>query len=222
MFTKVARKRTGVGPVLLAAGTAGLFAVAACSSSSGSSSAPSTTATAAAAAASTPSAVASGSGGVLPSSTAPSWAAALGPGVTVIPPGTPTPGHSSPGAAVSGVLRALTDKSTAEYCGYAEPSTQAQCNSELSQLSASEFPSAKSAAVGYIAVEGDKAVAGLTGTLCLSGQTECTTNTDPAEIFTTLHTFSALWQNAATASGSKYSLTPLVKVNGNWYISSTS
>jgi hypothetical protein len=219
MFPKAARKRTGAGSVLLAAGTAGLFVVTACSSSSGSSSAPST---AAAAAASTPSAVASGSGGVLPSGTAPSWAAALGSSVTVIPPGSPTPGHSSPGAALNGVLRAISDKSTTEYCGYSEPSTQAQCQSELSQLSASEFPSAKNAAAGYIAVDGDKAVAGLTGTLCLSGQTECITNTDPAAIFTDLHTFSALWQNALTNSGSKYSLTPLVKVNGNWYISSAS
>jgi hypothetical protein len=54
------------------------------------------------------------------------------------------------------------------------------------------------------------------------GKTECTTNNDPAAIFTTLHSFSALWKNAMTGSGTKYSLTPLIKINGNWYLNSSS
>ena len=140
----------------------------------------------------------------------------------MVPPGTATPGHGSPGAVVAGVLLAIKDKSASAYCGYAEPSAQAQCNSALPQLPASQFPTDKNGAPGYIVIDGTRAVAGLTGTECLSGQTGCVTNTDPAAIFTTLHTFDALWQNANSNSETTYSLNPLVEINGKWYFSSTS
>ena len=48
------------------------------------------------------------------------------------------------------------------------------------------------------------------------------TNTDPAALFTTLHTFEALWQNAVKPTETTYSLNPLVEINGKWYFSSTS
>lgn len=215
MITKVKPTRAGASLALLACGVAGLLAVTGCSSSSGSNpAAGSSPSTAASNTAAAPTNAAS--------STAPAWAAALGPGVTVLPPGTATPGHGSPGAVISGLFSAIQQKSASGYCGYAEPSVQAQCKSGLGQMSASQFPTAKNPALGYIAIDGDKAVAGVTGTLCQIGQTECDTNGDPAAVFSTLHTFSALWKNAITSSGPKYSLTPLAKVNGNWYVYTSS
>ena len=212
MFTNVKSMRADVGSALLVCAAAGLLAVAGCSSGSTSSS-PSGSGTSAAASAPTTAA---------PSSAAPSWAAALGSGVTVVPPGTATPGHGSPGAALAGLLLAAKDKSASGYCEYFEPGGQAQCKSALSQMSASQLPTFKNSEPGYIAVDGDKAAAGITGTECQVGQTECTTNNDPAAVFTTLHSFGALWKNAMTASSTKYSLTPLIKINGNWYLDSNS
>jgi hypothetical protein len=212
MFGNVKPTRAGVGSVLLACAAAGLLAVTGCSSGSTSSSSSSTGTSAAPSASAT----------AKPSATAPSWAAALGTGVTVIPPGTTAPGHSSPSAVLAGLLLAAKDKSASGYCAYSEPSFQAQCKSAFSQISASQFPTFKNSAPGYIAMDGDKAVVGITGTECQVGQTECTTNDDPAAIFTTLHTFSALWKNAITGSGTKYSLTPLTKINGNWYLDTAS
>jgi len=212
MSMNVKLKRAGVGPALLACGAAGLLVVTGCSSGSASSSAGGSGASAAA----------SAPAAATPSSTAPSWAAALGPGVTVVPPGTAAPGHGSPSAVLAGLFLALKDKSATEDCGYAEPAVQAQCKSGLSQTPASQFPSAKNGTPGYVVIDGDKAVAGITGTLCAVGQTGCIRNNDPAAVFTALHTFSALWKNAITPSSPKYSLEPLTKINGNWYIASSS
>ena len=212
MFANVKRAHAGVGSMLLACSAASLLAVTGCSSASSSSSANSSEASATASA---PTAAA-------PSSTAPPWTAALGTGMTVVPPGTAAPGHGSPGAVVAGVLLAIKDKSGSAYCGYSEPSVQAQCNSEFAQITASQFPTEKNGAPGYIVIDGSKAVAGLTGTECVSGQTGCVTNTNPAALFTTLHTFDALWKNAITPTQTTYSLNPLVEVNGNWYFYATS
>jgi hypothetical protein len=210
MAVNVKPARAGIGSALLACGVAGLLAVTGCSSGSASSSAGGSGAS-----------VAASAPAATPSSTAPSWAAALGPGVTVVPPGTAAPGHGSPGAVLAGLFLALKDKSATEYCGYAEPTVQAQCKSALSQTSASQFPSVKNGTPGYVVIDGDKAVAGITGTLCPAGQTGCIRNTDPAAVFTTLHTFSTLWKNAITPS-STYSLEALTKISGNWYIAASS
>ena len=211
MSMKVKAAGSGIGAVLLACGAVGLLAMTGCSAGSASSSAGGAGASATASA---PSAA--------PSSTAPSWAAALGTGVTVVPPGSAAPGHGSPAAVLAGLFQAVKAKNATGYCGYAEPSTQAQCKSALTQISASQFPSVKNGVPGYAVIDGDKAVAGLTGTLCATGQTECIKNSDPAAVFTTLHSFDALWKNAMTSNDSIYTLTPLTKVNGNWYVAATS
>ena len=203
--------------MLLACGAAGLLVITGCSAGGSPSSAGTSgaSATASAPAAVTPSST-------TPSSTALSWAAALGPAVTVLPPGAAAPGHGSPGAVLAGLFQAVKDKNAAEYCGYAEPAAQAQCTSQAAQLPASQFPSAKNGMPGYAVTDGGRAVAGFTGTLCATGQTSCVSNSDPAAVFTALHTFSALWKNAMIQSDTTYSLTPLTKVNGNWYIAASS
>lgn len=201
MFVNVRPAHSGVGLALLACGVAGLLAVTGCSSGSASPS------SGASAGASTPSA-----------STAPSWAAKLGSAATVVPPGTVAPGHSSPGAVLAGLFLGIKDKSAATYCGYAEPSFAVQCKSQLAKTPASQFPTVKDVLPGYAVIDGSKAVVGNTGTLCATAQKDCVTNDDPASVFTTLHSFSALWKNATTPSGTKYSLEPLTKIDGKWYI----
>jgi hypothetical protein len=149
----------------------------------------------------------------------PSWAAVLGPGVTVVAPQTVAPGHDSPGAVVEGLLTALNSKQPAEYCGYAMPAQQAQCRSIMSRMPARDFPYWKNAAIGYVAIKGNQAAVGMTGTFCTSGQSpKCFTNTDPAAVFPDVSSFSGLWENAITDTADQYSLTPCEKVGGKWYV----
>jgi hypothetical protein len=167
--------------------------------------------------------MASTAGPTATASALPSWAASLGTGLTVVAPQSVSPGHSSPQAVVEGLLTALSAKQVAAFCGYALPSAQAQCKSGMSQMPTSQFPYAKHAAVGYAVIDGNEAAVGTTGTFCTPGDSpECTTTSDPAAVFSTAHSFSGLWKNAVSNSGSSYSLTPCEKIGGKWYIYSPS
>jgi hypothetical protein len=189
--------------VVFACGAAGLLALTACSSGgSGSSASP----------VSTP---ATGSPGSPSAAGQPSWAAALGPGVTVVPPQHLAPGYSSPGAVVSGYVADIDAKHYAESCDYAEPDLQAHCRTGEDQTPASDQESQTGFALGYVAIDGNRAVAGMTGRFCTG--TKCFTNNDPAAVFSTAKSFSALWDNAASQT-TGYSLTPLTETGGKWYV----
>jgi hypothetical protein len=196
------------------AGTAALLALAGCSSGSSSSSA------AAGATGTTPSATAS------PSSSAPSWASALGSGVTVVAPETAVPGNDSPGAVMVGVTDALNTKKYTALCSYVLPGDQSKCRTELGAVSpsmlASQMPFAKNAGLGYVAIDGTEALIGTTGEYCAPGQSpECYTNSNPAAIFNSGKSFSALWKTAvaqaSSTSSNTYTLSPCVEVGGKWY-----
>jgi hypothetical protein len=156
-------------------------------------------------------------------SSAPSWAAALGSDTTVAGPQSAAPGHGSPGAAVQGYITALNNKDAAGVCGYIEPSEQSACTSGLTQLPKNQLPYAKNAALGYIVTHGTQALVGITGSLCSPGSTpECSTNTDPAAIFSSAKPFATLWSQALAAnnntSSSAYSLAACIEVSGQWYV----
>lgn len=202
---------------LLASGlaAAGLAVLAGCGSSGSSS----------AAGAATLAPVTSSSAASSPatSSAQPSWASALGSGVTVTAPQSVPAGHGSPGAVVTGATAATGTKHATTFCAYGMPSILAQCESNLSQLPSKDWPYATNAALGYVVIDGTRAVVGTTGKYCTPGQSpECFTNNDPAAIFSAEHSFSALWSNATKNSGSDYSLTPCIEIGGKWYIYSSS
>jgi hypothetical protein len=68
---------------------------------------------------------------------------------------------------------------------------------------------------------GDKALVGSTGAVCEAGS--CSTNTNPAALFDSGKSFSTLWQAPANGSNSSaYALIPLIRVNGTWYLYTTS
>jgi len=163
-----------------------------------------------------------GSGGSGGSGAQPSWAKALGSGVTVTPPGSTSAGDGSPGGVVAKVASDMRAGRYAKFCTALQPSDQATCKSTFSSASASTLASAmptfKNYVVGYTAIDGDMALVGATGTVCTPNQTpECNTNTDPAAILDSGKSFAALWSQAAASNTNAYSLTPLVKVNGVWY-----
>lgn len=189
--------------VLLAGAVVGTFALAACSSG-GSPAATGASATSTATTASLP-----------------SWASALGSGVTVVTPQSVSPGNGSPGAAITGLVDAFNTGKFAQSCGYAEPSAQSECKSEASQIPADEIPTIKGFGLGYVAIDGDHAVVGMTGAMCNPVNTpKCATNHDPAAVFSSTKSFSALWKNALKNTSS-YSLTPCVEIAGKWYVYSS-
>jgi hypothetical protein len=187
--------------VLAGAAAAGVLAVAACSSG--------TTPTAGAGASSTTS-----------TASLPSWASALGSSVTVVAPQTVSPGNGTPGAVVTGLINAFNAGKFSQSCGYDEPKGQAACKAEASEVTASDIPTIKNFALGYVAEDGSQAVVGITGTICESGS-KCSTNSDAAAVFSSTKSFSGLWKNSLKDTSS-YSLTPCVKVGGKWYIYSSS
>ena len=75
-----------------------------------------------------------------------------------------------------------------------------------------------------VAIEGDRALVGLTGTYCdPSGTPKCTTNTDPAAILSSGRSFDTLYPQAVQAGSSNststaYSLAPCQRVDSHWYI----
>jgi hypothetical protein len=161
-----------------------------------------------------------GAAGCSSSPSLPSWAAHLGSGVTVTAPQS-SPAANSPGAVFLGFTQALAARNFAGLCGYYQPSVQSQCKSSLASLSSSKLPYAKNVSIGYVAIDGTKALIGSTGTYCSPGDTpECYTNTDPAAVFSSGKPFSQLW-TAATASSSSsnnvYQLSAAEEINGKWY-----
>jgi hypothetical protein len=161
--------------------------------------------------------LAAGCGG---SSAPPSWASALGSGVTVDPPAQVSPGTGSPAEVIQGVFAAIGSKQYKQECTYVEPSEQAGCKTGAAALNSSNAPSLKNAGIGYVAIDGDQALVGTTGTFCAPDSTpKCFTNSDPAAIFSTKKSFSTLWTQAnQSSSQNAYSLAACIQVAGHWYL----
>jgi hypothetical protein len=152
----------------------------------------------------------------------PSWAKTLGPGVTVVAPGPTSPGNDSPGDVMTGVYSSITKGPVIDFCKYEQPSEQSNCRATFSQLTqaqvATYLPTFKNFGLGYVAIDGAKALIGVTGTICVPHQTpRCFTNTDPAAIFKSGKPFATLWTQAVAAPANVYSLSPAVEVSGKWY-----
>jgi hypothetical protein len=165
-----------------------------------------------------------GSGGGAAASAKPSWASALGSGVTIVAPESASPGNGSPQAVVAGIAAAENSGNYTSVCQYYVPPTQSQCTSQIS-AAVSASPSAVASAVGhatnfgigYTVIHGTEALVGTTGTFCASGS--CFTNTDPAAIFSTGKSFSDLWSSANNSGSSNaYALAPCTEVDGKWYV----
>ena len=133
-----------------------------------------------------------------------------------------SPGNESPGATVQGEPSALDSKTPVTLCNYELPSVQAQCKTGVSQESASQLPTATDPAIGWVAIDGTKALIATTGKYCTpnQGQTPgCFTNTDPTAGFTSSKTFAQLWSDTvANTSSSTYSLAPCEEISGSWYV----
>lgn len=204
-----ARERASL--LLAACGVASALALAGCGTGSSGS-----TGTASA----SPGQGTSSSGSALPS-----WAPALGSGVTVSAAGQVGPGNGSPAAAVQGEISALAAKDFKALCSYQEPSVQAKCNSQAGAAASmkDQLPYIVNPGLGYVVTSGTKALVGTTGKFCVPGQSpECVTNNDPAAVLSSGKDFASLWSAAVAAGSGTYSPTPVVQIAGKWYIYTSS
>ena len=71
---------------------------------------------------------------------------------------------------------------------------------------ASQLGTIKNLAVGYTAIRGDQALVRGSGT----------TSSDPAAVFSSGRTFSALWSTVDNQNPGVYSLAACIKVDGKW------
>jgi hypothetical protein len=160
--------------------------------------------------------------GVIWTSAPPQWVTALGTGVTVTGPGQVAPGHGSPGAALTGMMAALSSKDPAMFCDYVFLGSDTRCRAQTGQVPRNQFPYGVSFKIGYVAISGTRALAGFTGKKCSPGAApECVANTNPAAIFSAGNTFAALWTQTVAPvfnSPSSYTLVPCVEVGGKWYV----
>jgi hypothetical protein len=120
------------------------------------------------------------------------------------------------------MVSALNAGKPAQACGYFLPSAQAQCSQALSAVPAGSTPTVKGLALGYVAIDGTRALVGTAGTYCTTegGQKPgCFANHDPAAIFSTARPFATLWSQTIAAENFRpaYSLTPCVEIGGRWY-----
>jgi hypothetical protein len=95
--------------------------------------------------------------GVIWTSAPPQWVTTLGTGVTVTGPEHVAPGHGSPGAALTGVMAALSSKDSAAFCGYMFVSSAARCTGPSGQGSRDRLPYGVSVKIGYVAIAGTRA-----------------------------------------------------------------
>jgi len=154
----------------------------------------------------------------------PAWAAALGAGVVVTAPAAAaTPGHDSPGGAALGLLEAEASRTLGRTCAYFPPSDQASCQALISLVPAGRsLETVRNIALGYVAVDGNEALVGITGTICGDDAAlACASNDNPAAIFLEAKPFRELWAESVAADISttahSYSLAPCVKIGRKWY-----
>jgi hypothetical protein len=151
----------------------------------------------------------------------PGWARALGSGVVITAPAATKAGHGSPGAVLRGVFDAAKAGKLAATCAYFPPASQSRCRASYARAPAITGVSVSHFALGYVATRGGEALVGYTGTFCGPGH-DCTSNANPAALFTQGITFAALWNETMSGVSSRsnngYLLFPCVRVSGRWYL----
>jgi hypothetical protein len=153
----------------------------------------------------------------------PAWAKALGRGVTLTPPGPVAPGRGSPGATVRGYIAVFRAKDFPAVCDFivpdSQPVLQANCKSSFARKLPGHVPVIRNFTLGYVAVDGDRALVGMLGTFCSPGhRPACYANHDPAAILSSGKPFGTLWTETLSHHGTSYSLAPCERAGGKWYI----
>ncbi|HEY6311232.1 MAG TPA: hypothetical protein VIY52_10575 [Streptosporangiaceae bacterium] len=128
-----------------------------------------------------------------------------------------SPGHNTPQQAAAGVIHAELSGHWSQVCNYLSPSQRPSCVSL--KLSSSSTVKGEINVVGAV-ISGDLALVKVTGRMCFT-RNGCFSNAAPSAGMPTLsETFKQAYDNALNAVG--LSPVPCIKINGKWYVNSTS
>jgi hypothetical protein len=139
----------------------------------------------------------------------------------------PTPtasGDTSPASVAQAYVEAVNDGKLSTLCQLVEPAGQTACQQALAGVPSTAGGTFSDFGLGYVAVKGDRALVGLTATHCSpTEKPACSTNKDPAAIFSSGKSFEALYSGATRAlspsnTRNTYSLVPCTRVGSAWYL----
>lgn len=147
----------------------------------------------------------------------PSWAAALGSGVTVVGPLTGAPAADTPAAAVLGYVHQLAAPNPAGACLYLTPANQANCQSGMAD-DQTGYASYASLGVGYTAIYSDLALVVTTHTHFCVAKSCLPDNSNPAQYLDSGKSFVTLFQEAQTPGKEPAGLVPCIQGDGVWYL----
>jgi hypothetical protein len=125
---------------------------------------------------------------------------------------------------VTAYIAVLDGSKVSEFCQFVEPAVQTACHHALAGVTSTDGATISHFRLGYVAIDGSKALVGLTGTNCApSDKPRCDTNTDPAALFSARRSFATLYTEALASqnpntTANTYSLAPCVEVGSKWYI----
>jgi hypothetical protein len=142
----------------------------------------------------------------------------------VVAPGDGQAAGTAPGALVTAYVAAVNSSKVSEFCAFFEPAAQPACRHAVAHVTSTGGATISHFAVGYVAIDGNRALVGMTGSNCNPNETpRCDTNTDPAALFSSGRTFATLYRQAVASQNSDttantYSLAPCVRVGSQWYL----
>jgi hypothetical protein len=133
-----------------------------------------------------------------------------------------SPGHSSPEAAVDGILTALMSGSSTAWCDYFNPSDRSECDQDSNALA---LNITGNYSIKSEVIQGDQALVALTGSLCFHGNAtgttllQCATNTSAGTGMPPgAGSFSQAYAATANASSDTLSPIPCIEVSAAWYV----
>jgi hypothetical protein len=122
-------------------------------------------------------------------------------------------GFATPQQVVTGFVQTELAGQWAKLCSYFPPAKRSGC---ASAGGLSGKPTGKLTVDGAV-ISGKRALVKVTGHVCLSGKSDCQSNSDPeAGMPSGSETFTQAYDKAV--AGSAFSPLPCIKVKGRWYV----
>jgi hypothetical protein len=191
--------RAGIPAMLLAAGAVlGVTAGCGSAATSGAASGAATV-------------LASGTGSTASATAASTAGAGTGTGSET---GSTAGGFGTPQQVVTGFVQTELAGHWSKLCSYFPPAKRSGCTSDAARLKGK--PTGKLTVDGAV-ISGKRALVKVTGHVCLSGKSDCQSNSDPeAGMPSGSETFTQAYDKAV--AGNAFSPLPCIKVKGRWYV----
>jgi len=156
----------------------------------------------------------SGTAGGAASARASSTASATAASTAGAGTGSTAAGFGTPQQVVTGFVQTELAGHWSKLCSYFPPAKRTGCSTATGALSGK--PTGKLTVDGAV-VSGKRALVKVTGHVCLSGKSDCQSNSDPeAGMPSGSETFTQAYDKAV--AGNAFSPLPCIKVKGRWYV----